>query len=157
VAVAAGLRGGLDTPLGPFWVEVADGAVVESGWGTAEGTTPEDPVLRRALSELAAYFEGEAVSFSVPVRPGSTGLTARVLAALCDIPRGETRAYGDLARDLGAPPQAVGRACGANPVPVLIPCHRVVSADGLGGFSAPGGVETKVWLLRHEGAGSLLL
>lgn len=86
MAVAAGLRGGLDTPLGPFWVEVADGAVVESGWGTAEGTTPEDPVLRRALSELAAYFEGEAVSFSVPVRPGSTGLTARVLAALCDIP-----------------------------------------------------------------------
>ncbi len=157
MAVAAGLRGGLDTPLGPFWVEVADGAVVASGWGTGEDTTPADPVLRRALSELAAYFEGEAVSFSVPVRPGSTGLTARVLAALRTIPRGETRTYGDLARDLGAPPQAVGQACGANPVPVLIPCHRVVAADGLGGFSAPGGVETKVWLLRHEGAGSLLL
>jgi methylated-DNA-[protein]-cysteine S-methyltransferase len=58
---------------------------------------------------------------------------------------------------LGAPAQAIGQACGANPLPILIPCHRVLSATGLGGFSAPGGVDTKVWLLRHEGAAGLLL
>ena len=73
------------------------------------------------------------------------------------IPHGETRTYGDLARDLGAPAQAVGQACGANPVPILIPCHRVLGRNGLGGFSAPGGVETKVALLRLEGAAGLLI
>ena len=93
----------------------------------------------------------------MPLRPGARGLTARVLEALQAIPFGETCTYGDLARDLGAPAQAVGQACGANPIPVLIPCHRVLSATGLGGFSAPGGVETKVALLKLEGAASLLI
>ena len=73
------------------------------------------------------------------------------------IPYGETRSYGDLARALQAPAQAIGQACGANPIPILIPCHRVVGATGLGGFSARGGVETKVALLKLEGAASLLL
>jgi len=73
------------------------------------------------------------------------------------IPYGETRAYGQIARALDAPAQAVGQACGRNAIAILIPCHRVVGADGLGGFSAPGGVETKVALLRHEGAYSLLI
>ncbi|MCB2130957.1 MAG: MGMT family protein, partial [Rhodobacteraceae bacterium] len=65
--------------------------------------------------------------------------------------------YGDLAKELGAPAQAIGQACGANPVPIIVPCHRILGAGGLGGFSAPGGIETKVALLRHEGAASLLI
>ena len=73
------------------------------------------------------------------------------------IPYGETRTYGALARDLGAPAQAVGQACGANPLPILVPCHRVLGQKGLGGFSAPGGVESKVALLRLEGAAGLLI
>lgn len=73
------------------------------------------------------------------------------------IPYGETVTYGDIAKELGLPPQAVGQACGANSIPIVIPCHRVVGADGLGGFSARGGVETKVALLRHEGAYALLI
>jgi methylated-DNA-[protein]-cysteine S-methyltransferase len=73
------------------------------------------------------------------------------------IPLGETRTYGDLARELGAAAQPVGNACGANPIPVIIPCHRVLGANGLGGFSGSGGVETKVALLRHEGAAGLLI
>lgn len=73
------------------------------------------------------------------------------------IPFGATRSYGDLAREIGRPAQAIGQACGANPIPILIPCHRVLAARGLGGFSAWGGVETKVWLLRHEGAAALLI
>ena len=65
--------------------------------------------------------------------------------------------YGDVAQEVGLPAQAVGQACGANRIPILIPCHRILGANGLGGFSAPGGVETKVWLLRHEGAAGLLI
>ena len=67
------------------------------------------------------------------------------------IPFGQVRTYGDLARDLGVSAQAMGQLCGANPLPVIVPCHRVVGAAGLGGFSGAGGVETKAWLLRHEG------
>ena len=62
-----------------------------------------------------------------------------------------------MARELGASAQAIGQACGANPIPVIIPCHRVLGADGLGGFSGAGGVEAKVTLLKHEGAASLLI
>ncbi len=76
---------------------------------------------------------------------------------MCAIPFGETRTYGDLAKALGAPAQAIGQACGGNPVPVIVPCHRILGASGLGGFSAPGGVETKIALLKHEGAASLLI
>ncbi len=74
------------------------------------------------------------------------------------IPFGDTLSYGEIARQVGASPQAVGQACGQNPLPVLIPCHRVLGAGGkLVGFSGMGGVETKVALLRHEGAGGLLI
>ena len=73
------------------------------------------------------------------------------------IPFGETRTYGEIAKAVGAPAQAVGQACGANTIPVIIPCHRVTGTGGLGGFSGMGGVETKVELLRHEGAYSLLI
>jgi len=73
------------------------------------------------------------------------------------IPLGETRTYGDLSKDLGVPAQAIGQGCGGNPIPVIIPCHLVLGANGLGGFSGLGGVETQVWLLKHERAGGLLI
>ena len=73
------------------------------------------------------------------------------------IPFGETLTYGEIAKRLGVPAQAVGQACGGNPIPVIIPCHRVLGATSLGGYSGEGGVETKVWLLRHEGAAGLLI
>ena len=76
---------------------------------------------------------------------------------MCAIPYGETMEYGEIARKLGSMPQPVGNACGRNSIPIIIPCHRVVGASGLGGFSAPGGVETKVALLKHEGAYGLLI
>jgi len=76
---------------------------------------------------------------------------------MLDIPFGERTTSGAIARRLGVPAQAVGQACGANPLPVIVPCHRVLGATGLGGFSAVGGVETKVFLLRHEGAAGLLI
>ncbi|PWK60879.1 methylated-DNA--[protein]-cysteine S-methyltransferase [Roseicyclus mahoneyensis] len=149
-------RAALDTPLGPVWVEAQGASITASGWGEA-GRAPDDPLLITALAQLSAYFGGTAAGFDLPLAHGRTGLQAAVLAALGDIPFGETRTYGDLSKILGAPAQAIGQACGANPLPILIPCHRVLSATGLGGFSAPGGVEAKVWLLRHEGAAGLLI
>jgi methylated-DNA-[protein]-cysteine S-methyltransferase len=139
-----------------MWVAARDGAVVASGWGAVDDAAA-DPLLAEALAQLGQYFAGTRRGFDLPLAHGRGGLQGQVLAALRAIPFGATRTYGDLARDLGAPAQAIGQACGANPLPILIPCHRVLSATGLGGFSAPGGVEAKVWLLRHEGAAGLLI
>jgi methylated-DNA-[protein]-cysteine S-methyltransferase len=80
-----------------------------------------------------------------------------VCAVMFAIPFGYTRTYGEIAKNLGVPAQAVGQACGGNPIPIIIPCHRVIGANGLTGFSGEGGVETKVALLRHEGAAGLLI
>lgn len=147
---------GLITPTGPFWVQSQDGAITRAGWGPAP-TDTDDPALRLALTEIAAYFAGTLTRFTVPLAPQATGLQAQFLQALIDIPFGQTRTYGQLGKHLGTPAQAIGQACGANPIPLLIPCHRVLAAGNLGGFSGGQGVETKVALLRHEGAGSLLL
>ena len=113
-------------------------------------------LLADAVAQLAAYFDRRLAVFDLPLafEPGLTGEVQRAMVA---IPYGETRTYGDLARALGAAAQAIGQACGANPIPVVIPCHRVLGANSLGGFSAKGGVETKVALLKLEGAASLLI
>lgn len=146
----------LDTPIGPVWLQASDDAIVRAGWGAVErpGATA---LLQEAAAELRAYFDATLTRFTVPIRHGRTDTTGKVLDAMKAIPMGETRSYGDIAREIGLPAQAVGQACGANRIPILIPCHRVLSSRGIGGFSAPGGVETKVWLLRHEGAAGLLI
>lgn len=150
------MKAGLQTPIGAFWVEASDTAVISAGWGHAPGAAGH-PVLERAVAELAAYFEGGGQEFSVPIQFNPDGLQGKVMAAMRAIPFGDTLTYGEIAATVGAPAQAVGQACGANPIPVLVPCHRVLGANGLGGFSAPGGIETKVALLKHEGAASLLI
>ncbi|MEM6609365.1 MAG: methylated-DNA--[protein]-cysteine S-methyltransferase [Pseudomonadota bacterium] len=150
------MKAGLDTPIGQFWVEADDRAVISAGWGAAPEPAGH-PVLVWAVSEIASYFAGDREVFTVPIRVTAPGLTGRVMQALQDIPFGHTKSYGDLARELHASAQAVGQACGANSIPILVPCHRVIAASGLGGFSAPGGIETKVALLKHERAASLLI
>jgi methylated-DNA-[protein]-cysteine S-methyltransferase len=147
-------RATLQTPLGPISVTESLGRISSLGWqaSTAEPT----PLTTEALRQLAAWFDHRLTRFDLPLDFG-TGLHEQVRRAMCAIPQGETRTYGDLARVLGASAQAVGQACGANPIPIIIPCHRILGAQSLGGFSAKGGVETKVWLLKHEGAASLLL
>jgi methylated-DNA-[protein]-cysteine S-methyltransferase len=146
----------IDTPIGPIWLEEADNAIVRVGWGPLD-TPDTSRLLREAAGEVRAYFNGTLTAFTVPIHHGREDATGRVLDAMSAIPMGETREYGDIAKEVGLPAQAVGQACGGNQIPILIPCHRVLSASGLGGFSAPGGVETKVWLLRHEGAAGLLI
>lgn len=101
---------------------------------------------------LAAYESGDRLDFEVSVDP-PTAFVGRVMDSMRSIPVGETRTYGDLAADLGTAAVAVGQACGRNPAPILVPCHRVVGSDGeLHGYSAPGGVALKRRLLEFEGA-----
>lgn len=145
----------LDTPLGPLTVVTRAGAVTALRW--QGGAQDDTPLLRRAMDQLAAYFNGRLTRFDLPLRPGGSAFQQQVCAAIASIPFGETRTYGDLARQIGAPAQAVGQGCGANPIPVLIPCHRVLAKSNLGGFSGGTGLETKIWLLRHEGAAGLLI
>lgn len=139
----------LHSPLGPLTLTEEAGLITALHWRALDGNAT--PLLLEALSQLQAYFDRRLTRFDLPLAWG-TGFHEKVRRAMAAIPLGETRSYGDLARQIGAPAQAVGQACGANPIPILIPCHRILGAHGLGGFSARGGVETKVWLLQHEGA-----
>ncbi len=145
----------LDTPTGRFTLVEEDGALVSARWG--EGGSDVTPLLARAAAQLAEYFAGTRRAFDLPLRLGGSAAQQAACAAMLEIPLGETVTYGQLARRLRVSAQAAGQLCGGNPLPLIVPCHRVLGAAGLGGFSAPGGVETKVWLLRHEGAGGLLI
>lgn len=145
----------LKTPVGMLSVEERDGAIVRLNWSADGGA--RSALLDAALDQLRAYFAGELQVFDLPLQVDRSDFQRRVCDAMFAIPFGETRTYGDIARELGGAAQPVGNACGANPIPVIIPCHRVLGANGLGGFSGAGGVETKVALLKHEGAGGLLI
>ncbi|MEX0302360.1 MAG: methylated-DNA--[protein]-cysteine S-methyltransferase [Leisingera sp.] len=145
----------LNTPVGALSVTESGGAIVRLAW-SADGTG-RTALLEQALDQLRAYFAGELTEFDLPLQVEGSDFQRAVCEAMLAIPFGETRTYGEIAKDLRAPPQPVGNACGSNPIPVIIPCHRVLAATGLGGFSGQGGVETKVALLKHEGAASLLI
>lgn len=144
----------VQSPFGPVSLREADGRLVALVWGPGSGNA--SPLIAEGLAQLQAYFDRRLTRFDLPLDWGQ-GLHEKVRQAMAAIPLGETRSYGEIARAVGAPAQAVGQACGANPLPILIPCHRVLGQNTLGGFSAPGGVETKVALLRFEGAAGLLI
>ena len=116
---------------------------------------PGDRVAEQAAREIARWLEDPDFRFSVALAPVGTPFRQRVWSALLSIPRGQCRTYGDVARLIGSAPRAVGQACGDNPIPLIIPCHRVVGANGaLGGFMHAGGgnpIAIKRWLLAHEG------
>lgn len=139
------------TPFGLLTLSEDAGAIVALSWGRT-GAPHETPLLRRGWRLLDRYFSGKREDFDLPLRPAGTVYERRVWTVLRTIPWGEQWTYGTVARLAGGSPRAVGRAVGRNPVPIIIPCHRVVAADGLGGFSAPGGVATKRALLAHEGS-----
>ncbi|KAB2312544.1 methylated-DNA--[protein]-cysteine S-methyltransferase [Betaproteobacteria bacterium SCN2] len=114
---------------------------------------PATPVLKETVAQLAAYFKDPHFRFDLPMRLDGTPFQLKVWQALCDIPPGAPLTYGQLAKKLATAPRAVGGACGANPIPVIVPCHRVVSAGGLGGFMGTrylGPLNIKSWLLAHE-------
>ncbi|MCW8844102.1 MAG: methylated-DNA--[protein]-cysteine S-methyltransferase [Rhodobacteraceae bacterium] len=145
----------IKSPVGALRIVETDGAITRLAWG--QGAQDETPLLREAEAQLHAYFAGQRETFDLVLRVDGSDFQRAVCAAMSAIPFGYTRTYGEIARELGAPAQAVGRACGANPIPILIPCHRVMGAKGLTGFSGGNGIETKVALLRLEGAAGLLI
>lgn len=116
---------------------------------------PHTPLARRVCAQLQAYFKNPRTRFSLPLAPGGSEFQNDVWRAMRRIPSGQVRSYGDLAKSLESAPRAVGGACRANPIPIVVPCHRVVSASGLGGFmGATRGraLQIKRWLLEHERA-----
>ncbi len=147
----------LTTPIGPVSVHETDGWITDVGWETGPEGQADSDLLAMALSQIADYFAGKRQVFDLPTKVRGSDLQRAVCDRMSAIPFGETVTYGDIAKDLNRPAQAIGQACGGNPIPIIIPCHRVLGAQGLGGFSAKGGVETKVALLRHEGAAGLLI
>ena len=154
-------------PIGPIELRVEGGALVEltmlpKGAKPArrldnEPVLSEDvTVLDKAERQLAEYFAGDRRDFDLPLRPGGTVFRQRVWQALCDIPFGEVRTYGDLATKLHPAARAVGGACGANPIGIVVPCHRVIGGKGaLVGFSGGDGCDTKKILLALEASGPL--
>jgi len=124
-----------------------------AGWVEDDGRGPAGELLARTRQELAEYFAGTRTTFDVPLGPPGTPFQRRVWDALRAIAYGTTLSYSDLARRLGdvRATRAVGAANGRNPIPIIVPCHRVVGANGaLTGFG--GGLDRKRWLLEHEGA-----
>ena len=142
----------LDGPFGFMTLVERDGAIVALEWGgRAEGKP--DAVLIEAKRQLEQYFAKKHTAFDLPLAPAGSADERRLWARMMTIPYGQTATYGDLAHELGQVAREIGQACGRNPIPIIIPCHRVVGAAGaLTGYSAPGGVETKRRLLQFEGA-----
>ncbi|MDH3668092.1 MAG: methylated-DNA--[protein]-cysteine S-methyltransferase [Paracoccaceae bacterium] len=140
----------LSTPVGGLAVTEQDGRITRVEW-TEDTHSDSSPALDRARAQLEAYFAGTLREFDLPLAPLSDPFRQKVREAMLAIPLGQTRTYGEIAKELDTYGQPVGAACASNPIPVIVPCHRVLSAEGLGGFSGGQGVETKIALLRHEG------
>ena len=143
------------TPTGTVTLSEEGGALVALEWGG--GFEGSSDLLCEAERQIEAYFAGERRVFELAVRVRGSQFQQDVCAVMGQIPFGEILTYGEIAKQLGVPAQAVGQACGGNPLPLIIPCHRVLGAQGLGGFSGGVGVETKVWVLKHGGAAGLLI
>ena len=146
----------LHSPVGDISISEEDGAIVDidRGWGSRQAETR---LLRRARDQLHAYFDGELNDFDLPLAPSGTPYRQRVWRALCDIPYGATRSYIEIARVAGGSARSVGQANGSNPIPIVIPCHRVLAATNIGGYSGGEGLATKRYLLAHEASALPLL
>ncbi len=139
----------IDSPVGRLTIVEEDDAIAAIRWAD-EAADNGSPLLDEAARQLSAYFDGRLHRFELPLAPSGTGFDLRVRAAMLAIPYGETRSYGDLAHMTDSGPRAIGRACGRNPIPIVVPCHRVLAAAGLGGYSGGTGLPTKRWLLGLE-------
>lgn len=148
----------MDSPIGELTL-TADGGVLTGVHMNEQRHAPklqvgcerDDAGLVHVVAQLQAYFAGELIDFDFPMELRGSDFQRRVWAALCEIPYGQTISYGELARWVGNPKasRAVGLANGRNPIAIVVPCHRVIGADGsLTGYG--GGLERKVWLLEHE-------
>ncbi len=142
----------IPSPIGPLFVEGDERGLTRlytDGHRLHAEAGPDDGTFARVAEQLDAYFAGELKRFDIPLNPRGTEFELRVWDALAEIPYGETVSYGELARELGSVPRAVGGANARNPISIVVPCHRVVGSTGnLTGYA--GGLEAKRRLLDHE-------
>jgi methylated-DNA-[protein]-cysteine S-methyltransferase len=144
----------IPSPVGRLTIAEEGDAVVAISWtdaGADQAAGNGSRLLAEAAEQLDAYFAGKLTRFDLPLAPSGSPFQTSIWTAMQAIPYGETRVYGDLAEMVGSAPRAVGRACGSNPIPIVIPCHRVLAKTGIGGYSGAGGLATKRHLLALEG------
>jgi methylated-DNA-[protein]-cysteine S-methyltransferase len=142
---------GVDTPVGPLTLRERDGALIAVSWGKP-AAEQETPLLLAAKAQLDGYFFCKLERFELALAPEGSEFDRQVWDAMLAIPYGRTLTYGEIAAKIGGNARDVGGACGRNPIPIIIPCHRVMGANGtLIGYSGGQGVETKQALLALEG------
>lgn len=140
-----------DSPIGPLLLIEDDGRLAEIRFAVGdEPDRDETPLLKKAKAQLAEFFAGRRREFDLPLVPARTAFQQRVRDAMLSIPWGRTLSYGEIAHIAGGAPRAVGQACGANMLPIIVPCHRVLAANGIGGYSGAKGLDTKRFLLALE-------
>ena len=141
----------LNTPVGILTLFETNGALSVIEWGRAP-KGESSPMLEEAAAQLRAYFKGSLRTFDLPLDPQGSDFQKAVCHEMSCIAYGATTTYGAIGKALGKPAQPVGGACGRNPISIIIPCHRVLAANGaMTGYSGGDGIETKTWLLNHEG------
>ena len=139
------------SPLGPLTIIELHGKIAALDYGL-DGRDSPTPLLREAGRQLKAYLDGSLKIFDLPLAPAGTTFQQSVWKGMRRIPYGRTCSYADLARELDSGPRAIGGACARNPIPIIIPCHRVLaSGHRIGGYGSPGGLDTKRFLLQLEG------
>ena len=147
----------IDAPFGKIGVRLEGAAVREIVYlpDSVANVAPDSALARQAVEQIEHYLELASASFDLPLADIGTPFQRRVWKAISAIPPGVVLTYGQLAKQIGSVPRAVGQACGSNFFPIVIPCHRVVGAGGIGGFAHTGGDgyyrNVKRWLLKHEG------
>lgn len=147
----------IDAPFGKVGIRTDESVVREIVYlpESVRSIDPDTPLAKRAVQQIERYFERESATFDLPLAQVGTGFQHRVWDAIRAIPPGVVLTYGQVAKQIGSAPRAVGQACGANYFPLVIPCHRVVAAGGIGGFANHDDdgyfLKVKRWLLAHEG------
>lgn len=141
----------IKSPYGDLTLFEENDSLIALEWGRSPGGQ-KTALLLEAQKQLASYFDGKLDQFDLPLSAQGTPFYKRVWAHMQSIPYGRVETYGDVAAKIGSAPRAVGGACGRNPIPIIVPCHRIVGAGGrLTGYTGADGIETKKALLRLEG------
>ncbi|KND58762.1 Methylated-DNA-protein-cysteine methyltransferase [Candidatus Paraburkholderia schumanniana] len=147
----------IDAPFGKVGIRADEQSVHEIVYLTdeVESVEPQEPLVRETAAQIRRYFDTPSMRFDLPLAIGGTAFQRRVWQGISSIGPGQVWTYGQLARAIGSVPRAVGQACGSNPLPIVIPCHRVVASGGIGRFAHHPGDgfyrNVKRWLLAHEG------
>ncbi|MBP0591345.1 methylated-DNA--[protein]-cysteine S-methyltransferase [Paraburkholderia sp. LEh10] len=147
----------IDAPFGKIGVRLEGETVREIVYlpGSVANVEPDSPLAKAAVEQIECYLQLASATFDLPLAAVGTAFQRRVWHAISAIPAGAVMTYGQLAKEVGSVPRAVGQACGSNCFPIVIPCHRVVASGGIGGFAHTGGDgyyrNVKRWLLKHEG------